>query len=75
MYNFSNMGSFMWFGWLLWILFIVVIILGISALVKWLAGGNNGRNEKTAREILEERLAKGEINEKQFSEKIKLLKK
>lgn len=62
-------GGFMW---LFWILLIVVIVW----IVKGVAGGNSpgtGRNEKTPLEILEERFARGEIDQDEFEQKRKLL--
>ena len=72
----EGMGTFGWgpgFGWVFMILMILfwgVIILGIVALVKWLSTGTNRpRPAKTAFEILEERYARGEIEQEEFEQK------
>ena len=64
-------GGFMW---LFWILLIVVIAWA----VKGFAGGNLpgvGQNGKTPLGILEERFARGEIDQEEFEQKRKLLER
>ncbi len=64
-------GGFMW---LFWILLIVVIAWA----VKGFTGGNLpgvGQNGKTPLEILEERFARGEIDQEEFEQKRKLLER
>jgi putative membrane protein len=72
----DNMGTFGWgpgFGWIFMILFWVLIVLGIIAIVKWLmgiSGANTAMSPpKTARQILEERYARGEIDRDEFEQK------
>ena len=68
---FHDMGDFGWgmsFGWVFMVLFWVLVILSIIALFKWLTGSSGTRN-KTAREILQERYARGEIDRKEYQEK------
>jgi putative membrane protein len=54
-------GNFMGFGWLIPIVVIVAIYLGFK------------RYEKTPLDILNERYAKGEIDETEYLQKRKLL--
>ena len=60
------------FGWVFMLLFWVLVILGVAALVKWLAGGvgeNRPPPGKNARQILEQRYARGEIEREEFEQK------
>lgn len=72
----NEFGPFGWgagFGWIFMILFWLLIIAGLIAIVKWLIGGpeSNVRMPpaKTARQILEERYARGEIDREEFEQK------
>ena len=67
-----NDGGFMGFGggfmWIFWILLIVVAI----ALVRGMGSGSDtqsGANRRTPLPILEERYAKGEIDEQEFEQR------
>lgn len=72
---FHDMGDFGWgmgLGWIFMILFWGLVILGIVAIVKWLMGSSRTTDmlpPKTARQILEERYARGEINREEFEQK------
>ncbi len=68
-------GTFGWgpgFGGIFMILFWLLIILAIVALAKWLLGtaGHAGSPPpRTARQILDERYARGEIGREEFEQK------
>lgn len=73
-WGFWGMG---WWMWLVWILVIAAVVWGvIAALRQGGVAGQGGRREErrpSAREILEERLARGEISEEEFERKKELL--
>jgi putative membrane protein len=58
----------MWFGPLFMIALLALLIAGIVALVRWIGGGvsdGSGR-VRTARDILDERYARGEIDREEY---------
>ncbi|TDY02831.1 SHOCT domain-containing protein [Thiohalophilus thiocyanatoxydans] len=72
----NEFGPFGWgggFGWIVMILFWLLILAGLIAIVKWLIGGPETNvplpPSKTARQILEERYARGEIDREEFEQK------
>jgi len=70
---FHDMSGFgMGLGWIFIFLFWAFVILGIIAIVKWLAGTSSTTGtppSKTARQIIEERYARGEIDREEFEQK------
>ncbi len=69
-----NWSNWHWgFGsghWFFGILFWVVILLLIVGLVRGLSGGRSDRQlKKSARDILDERYARGEIDREEFERK------
>lgn len=73
MIGWNNAGGWWWFNLIFMILFWILIILGVVALIKWLMN-NQAIGGNSAMDILKERLAKGEIDKKEFEEKAKMLK-
>ncbi len=61
------------FGWVFMILIWVLIIAGIIALVKWLTQSTSGNQKKTPLEILQDRFARGDINEDEYEHKKNIL--
>lgn len=70
-------GGWMGAGWLAMLLFWVLLIVAIVLAVKWLArpGPPTETREKTARDILDERYARGEIERDEYEQKKSDLKK
>lgn len=70
MMNFGNFGygAMGGFGWIFMIVFWGLVIWAVVALVR--GGGAHGK-DKSPLEILKERYAKGEIDQKEFEEKKK----
>ena len=69
MYEGHIMGFGGGFMWIFWILLIVAIVWGVKA-----AGGSGNKpseKRKSALDILEERYAKGEIDQQEFEQKRK----
>ena len=64
-----NMGFGGGFMWLFWVLLVVAIVWVLAMI----SGSKNepSKRQKTALEILEERYAKGEIDQQEFSQKRK----
>lgn len=61
------------FGWIFMVLWWVLIVVGIVALVKWMGTssdtGGNGRSGNKALDILNERYARGEIDDQEFQKR------
>ncbi|MBD3300034.1 MAG: hypothetical protein GF347_01655 [Candidatus Moranbacteria bacterium] len=67
-----------WFGLIFNLIFWILIIVAIAYLVKYIArqtGKNPALSEEDSLKILKARFAKGEIDEKQYEQKKKLLNK
>lgn len=59
--------SGMWFGPIWMILWLAVLVAIIVVLVRWFDGGNGpGRPMRTARDMLDERYARGEIDREEY---------
>ncbi len=58
----------MWLGPLFMVALLALLIAGIAALVRWMGGTRNdgGGRVRTAREILDERYARGEIDREEY---------
>jgi putative membrane protein len=58
----------MWIGPLLMIGLLALLIAGIATLMRWIGGGSSegGARVRTAREILDERYARGEIDREEY---------
>lgn len=67
-HDMSGPGWGMGIGWIFMLLFWTLVILGIIAIVKWLSGSGNARNN-TALEILQARYARGEIDQQEYQQK------
>jgi len=66
------------FGWIFGLLFWIVLIVATVAALRWLAS-KSGKNltppsEKSALEILDERFARGEIDQQEYEQKRQILK-
>ena len=72
----NQMGSGMGWGGLFLALLVIGIVVLVVVLIRLLAGGDRGRprdprgtGRNTAREILDERYARGEIDAAQYDER------
>lgn len=65
----------MFFGPLIWIVIIVGVVIGVMYLVRSQGAGGKPMigSSKTPREILDERFARGEIDEKEYNERRRTL--
>jgi putative membrane protein len=61
----------MWVGPLFMIAVLAVLLAGIVALVRWIGGGgrDGGGRVRTAREILDDRYARGEIDREEYQQR------
>ena len=68
------------FGWLFMVLFWVLVILGIVSAARWIISSPRQSSPppsktKTALDILDERFARGEIEQEEYEQKRQVLKK
>ena len=63
-----GMGGGMFLGPVLGILLLALLIAAVFAIVRWLVpgGGGSGQQARTARNILDERYARGEIDREEY---------
>ena len=77
MNGFEGFGGAMGFGGIGMILFWGLVIASVIMAARWLGGvgpgGSNRDVERTALDILRERYAKGEIDQREFEEKRRVL--
>jgi putative membrane protein len=69
-YGFMGMGGG-YMGAIFMILFWILVLAGTIYLLAFLAQPRNGKQDKTPKEILKERYAKGEIDKEEFERKKK----
>ncbi|MCL4437465.1 SHOCT domain-containing protein [Patescibacteria group bacterium] len=64
-----------WSGMILMFVWWIVVIIAVVLAIRWLAGESGGRHHgNDAIKILKGRYAKGEIDKKEFEEKLNELK-
>lgn len=71
-------GWMMGLGWIFMVLVWVLIVVGIIALIRWLGITSSNRNEaqqKTPLQIIQERYARGEIEQEEYEQKRRDLEK
>lgn len=71
MFDGHMFGSGMWVGWMLMVIFWVIGVTLFILFIKWIVdqGKRERQHDKTPLDMLKERYAKGEIDDKEFEEK------
>jgi len=66
----DGIGWGMGFGGFSMVIFWGLIIFGIVAIIRWISGNSRDQpRQKTALDILQERYARGEIDEQEYQQK------
>ncbi|MCG6970555.1 MAG: SHOCT domain-containing protein [Gammaproteobacteria bacterium] len=79
-WHWGHGGGYMYgFGWIFFVLFWAAVILAIVALLRWLTGPHGQTlppppTDKSALDILDERFARGEIDQQEYEQKRQVLK-
>jgi len=69
-FGIPGLGMILFWGGII----LVVVLLAGSLARTYGGGGGGGRSEKSAREILDERFARGEIDREEYEEKKRSLR-
>ena len=71
--HFFESGGFMALGGSWMVLWWILIIVGIVAFVRWIGRTDSPRQNQGALEIIQERYARGEIDQQEFQKKMREL--
>lgn len=66
--------GFGWFGWLFMLSFWLLLILGVVWLVRSVSEPHDSSSQASARRILDERFASGEVSAEEYEERRRLLR-
>lgn len=66
--------GFGWFGWLFMLSFWLLLILGVVWLVRSVSESHDGSSQASARRILDERFAAGQVSAEEYEERRRLLR-
>ncbi|WP_240911725.1 SHOCT domain-containing protein [Thermococcus sp. LS1] len=66
-HDMMGFGYFGWFGAIFMLLFWILIIVGVVWFIKWIIEqSSGGTSKKSALEILDEKYARGEIDDEEY---------